>query len=330
MPANLTIQYKKAEEEYRRADSPEEELRCLQLMLREIPKHKGTDRLQADLKARISRAKKELAAGKSRGGKRAGLRIPRQGAGRVVLLGGPNAGKSRLLSALTNATPEVAAYPFTTHAPMPGMMPHEDVLVQLIDTPPVTAEHFDPATQSLIRGADLVLLLVDLEDDQGPLLARDVILRLKAGKSRLARDSALDSDDVGLTWTRAFLVFNKCDAEAAELRAELFRECCPVDFDEFRVSAETGAGLDALKQAIFEALDVVRVYTKEPHAKEPDRCQPFTLRRGGTVLDVARLVHKDFARQLKFARVWGGKVHDGTVVKGDHVLEDRDVVELHL
>jgi uncharacterized protein len=161
MPANLTQQYLKAEAEYRRATTPEEELECLQVMLRELPKHKGTDKLNAELKQKISKVKKELQQPQAKA-KRGGLRIPRQGAGRAVMIGGPNAGKSQLMRSLTRATPEVAPYPFTTIEPTPGMMPWEDVMVQLIDTPPITADYFDPVTQGLIRGADLVLLMVDL------------------------------------------------------------------------------------------------------------------------------------------------------------------------
>ena len=64
MPANLTQQYLKAEEEYRRASSPEEELACLQVMMKEIPKHKGTDHLQADLKAKMAKFRREIDRGK--------------------------------------------------------------------------------------------------------------------------------------------------------------------------------------------------------------------------------------------------------------------------
>lgn len=330
MPANLTIQYRKAEERYRQAETAEDELHCLQLMLREIPKHKGTDRLQADLKARISRVRKELEQHRSKPGKRTGIRIPRQGAGRVVLLGGPNAGKSRLMHALSHATPEVASYPFTTRVPAPGMMPVEDVLIQLIDTPPVTPDFFDATTQGLIRGADLVLLLVDLGQDDGILQLQEVVERLADSKTRLGRESRLDEQDVGVTHTRTFLVLNKIDVQDAEARIELLAECCPLDFQEFRISAESGAGLGSLKRAIFAALDVIRIYTKDPDAKQPDLKQPFTVRRGGTLLDIAALVHEDVARDLKFARIWGKSVHDGTVVKGDHVVEDGDIVELHV
>src|SRR2546423_9568457 len=166
MAANLTPQYLKAEEEYRRAATPEEELAALQVMLKEMPKHKSSEKLQSDLKTKISKAKKEAEAERQRGGKKGpGVRIPRQGAGTAVVLGGPNAGKSQLVRRLTRATPEVAPYPFTTHAPMPGMMPWEDVMVQLIDMPPITADYFELYVQGMIRGGDLALLMIDLGAD---------------------------------------------------------------------------------------------------------------------------------------------------------------------
>ena len=174
MPANLTQQYLKAEQAYRRAASPQEELDCLQVMFKELPKHKGTDKLQSDLKQKISRLKDEIAKPKKGGGNR-GFRLPRQGAGRVLIIGAPNAGKSQLLAALTSAKPEIAEYPFTTRAPQPGMMPWRDVHVQLIDTPPITADVFDPDVKSLIRGADLILLMLDLgSDDGGAPLAQKI------------------------------------------------------------------------------------------------------------------------------------------------------------
>jgi ribosome-interacting GTPase 1 len=330
MPANLTPQYLKAEEEYRRAGTPEEELRCLEVMLRELPKHKGTDKLQAELKQKISRVKKDVEQqAKKPSGKRTGIRIPRQGAGRAVMIGGPNAGKSQLLAALTRATPEIAPYPFTTREPQPGMMPWEDVMVQLIDTPPITRDVLDPAIQGLVRGAELVLLLGDMGCDEGIDQLQDVLERITTTKTHLARDSYLSEEDIGLSFTRTFLVLNKVDVAGAGERAELLHEFTPLDFDEFRISATTGMGLETLREAIYKAMDVVRVYTKLPTHKEADYDRPFTVRRGGTLLDVAELVHKDFARNLKFARVWGSQVHDGTVVKGDYVVNDRDVVELH-
>lgn len=330
MPANLTQQYLKAEEEYRRASSPEEELECLQVMLRELPKHKGTDKLNAELKQKISKVKKDLEAGKGKPKKSGGFKLLRQGAGRAVIIGGPNAGKSQLLRSLTRATPEVAPYPFTTREPIPGMMPWEDVYVQLVDTPPITADVFDPVTQGLIRGADLVLLLVDLGSDDGIDALQALLDHLNSTKTRLAKESSLDENDVGRSYTRTLLAPNKIDDPGAAERLEMLHAFCPLDFPEFLISAQHGTGLENLRNAIYRSLDVVRVYTKLPTHKQADYDRPFTVRRGGTLQDVAMLIHKDFAQNLKHARVWGSHVHDGTMVKGDYVLYDKDVVELHV
>lgn len=297
-------------------------------MLRELPKHKGTDKLQADLKQKISKVKKDLEGQKS-GKKSHGLRIPRQGAGRAVLIGGPNAGKSQLLTSLTRARPEVAPYPFTTRELTPGMMPWEDVTVQLIDTPPITKDFLDPNVQGLIRGTDVVLWVIDLGSDDGIEQCQELLDRLNDTKTRLAAKTYLDEHDVGLSYTRTFAVPNKIDVEGAEERLELLHELCPLNFQEFVVSAAHGQGLEELRNTVYESLDVVRVYTKLPTAREPDYDRPYTIRRGGTLRDIAEQIHKDFAAQLKFARVWGSHVHDGTYVKGDYVLCDKDVIELH-
>jgi len=331
MPANLTPQYKKAEEQYRCAQTPEEELRSLELMLREIPKHKGTDKLQAELKAKISKAKHETEQAKKTGKKgHHGPHIQRQGAGRAILLGGANVGKSQLLARLTRATPEIAPYPFTTREPQPGMMPWEDVMVQLIDTPPITADVFDANVLGLIRGSDLALLTFDAGADDGIDALQAVLDKLNQTKTRLAKESYLDEEDVGLSFTETFLVYNKMDLPGAEELIALLKEFCPLDFREFRISAEHGTGLEELRDAIYKALDVVRVYTKLPTKKEADYDKPFTVKRGGTLLEVAELVHRDMAANFKYARVWGSAMlSPGAQMKGDYVVHDKDVVEIH-
>lgn len=330
MATNLTPQYHRAEEEYRRAATAEDEVKWLEVMLREMPKHKASEKLQSDVKQKLARARKELEQERKVGGTRGhGVRIPRQGAGTGVILGGPNGGKSQLLSVLTRATPTIAPYPFTTQAPLPGMMLFEDVLVQLIDTPPITPDFFETYMQGLIRGADLALLVVDLATDDGLEQAQAVFERLAATKTRLGATSHLDEDDIGISFTQTRLIFNKIDLPGAAERAALFRELYPHELPEHRASATTGVGLDELRAAVYKALGVIRVYTKRPGAKDVGLDRPFTLPRGGTVLDVARLVHKDLAEKFKFGKLWGAGVHDGTQVKGDHVLSDRDVLELH-
>jgi ribosome-interacting GTPase 1 len=329
MAANLTPQYLKAEEEYRRAQTTADEVRWLEVMLREMPKHKASEKLQSELKTKISRAKKELEAERKSPKAAHGVRIPRQGAGTAILLGGPNSGKSQLLASLTRAQPEVAPYPFTTRQPLPGMMPWEDVMVQLIDTPPITKDFMEPYLQGMIRSADVAVLLVDLGSDDGIEQLQELLDRLNETKTRLAKTSHLDENDIGLSYTQTLLAPNKIDLADAAERLALLHELCPLEFAEWPISAQHGQGLEALRGAIYSALGVIRVYTKLPTHKTADFDRPFTVRQGGTVHDVAELVHKDVAAQLKHARVWGQGVHDGTVVKGDHVLHDRDIVELH-
>lgn len=329
MPANLTQQYHKAEQAYRQASTPEEELECLQLMLKELPKHKGTDKLQADLKQKISKLKKEISAGPKSGGKRS-QRIPRQGAGRTVIIGGPNSGKSQLLASFTNAEPAIGDYPFTTNQPQPGMMPWNDVFVQLVDTPPITTDVFDPNTQSLIRGADAVVLMCDLGSDDGGEQLRDVWKRIAETKSRLGKETTVDEEDLGITYTQTFFVPNKVDLPEAQDRLEFFKDYIDFELPTFIISALEKTNLESLRDAIYEAMDVIRVYTKTPSQKPTELGSPFTLKQGETVLDLAQLVHKDVAKNFKSAKVWGTAVHDGTPVKGDYVVHDGDVVELQI
>ena len=153
--------------------------------------------------------------------------------------------------------------------------------------------------------------------------------RLNSTKTRLATDSYLDEDDVGVSYTRTLLVPNKIDVPEAAERLQTAARVLPAGFSRVRDLGPARHRAGGLANAIYGALDVVRVYTKLPTDKEPDHDRPFTVRRGGTLLDMAELVHKDFAQNLKFARVWGSRPRRHRV-KGDYVLHDKDVVELHV
>jgi len=327
MSANLTLKYKLAEKAYRSASGPLEELECLQAMLQELPKHKGTDKMQADLKQRISKAKVLAAKAPPKSGRK-GFHLPRQGAGRAVIIGGPNAGKSQLLARLTNAKPEIAEYPFTTREPQPGMMHWEDVSIQLVDTPPITADLADADTINLIRGADLVILMLDLGSDDGGQQLRDVYRRVQQGKSRLGQQTTFSESEVGVSLTRTCLVANKIDLAESTDRLVFFREYIDFDFECFSISALNGQRLEPLQNAIFAAMDVVRVYSKLPNQKQADMDSPLVLTRGQTVLDFAGLIHQEVARSFKSARVWGKNIHPGSTVNGDYQPEDGDIVEI--
>lgn len=328
MPANLTPQYHKAEQAYRQAATPEEELGCLELMLREIPKHKGTDKLQAELKQKISRVREEATKQRKTASGKASDRIPRQGAGRALIIGGPNSGKSSLLAALTKAKPAIADYPFTTREPMPGMMAWEDLQVQLIDTPPITSDVCEPNTVGLVRGADLAVLMVDLGSDDGGSELDAVLAHFAGSKTRLGAETCVDESDIGRTFTRTLLVWNKADLADAADRKEFFLEAVQPDLPSFSCSCQNGAGLEELRQAIFESCRCIRVYTRQPGKKQADLTAPFALKQGSTVVELAEMIHRDLATALKSARVWRAGAHDALTVKPDHELQDRDVVEL--
>ena len=328
MPANLTPQYHKAESEYRRAQSPEERVACLQEMLRLIPKHKGTDHLQADLKTKLKEAKLEAETEKKSAKAGRSFRIPRQGAGTIVLIGAPNSGKSRVLSDLTNAEPQVADYPFTTHEPMPGMMPWEDASVQLVDTPPLSASHMEPYVLNMVRSADIAALCFDGSSDDAPEETAEVINELAARKTRLAGESGFAQDDLSLVNVKSMLVVTRAGDPGCEIRLELFRELIDVSFPVQLVEFDEEDSREALRNAFYEALGVLRVYTKAP-GKPADYKDPFTIPQGGTVEDLAYKVHRDLVESLKYAKVWGESAHDGQSVGRDHVLADKDLVELH-
>jgi hypothetical protein len=330
MAANLTPQYLEAEAEYKKAQTAEERLACLKRMYALLPKHKASEKLQADLKTKISETKKEVER-ERKSPKKAGVsyKIPRQGAGQYVILGAPNVGKSRLLTRLTRATPEVAAYPFTTREPHAGMMDWEDVRVQLIDTPPITADFMESYLSSMVRSADAALLLVDLADDDGPFAAEAVLERLAQTKTVLVGQPPVEESDPTIQHVKTLLVANKIDQPGAEDRLAVVRDLFGQRFPIHVIAAEHGTGLEDLREAIYKFLNVIRVYTKQP-GKPPDLSSPFTCPVGSTLVEMAALVHRDFAEGLKSARIWGTGVYDGQTVKRDHVLHDKDVVELHL
>jgi uncharacterized protein len=330
MAANLTPQYLEAEADYKKARTPEERLECLKKMYSLLPKHKASEKLQAELKTKISEARDEAEAERQHP-KKGGVsyKIPKQGAGQYVIVGGPNVGKSQLLARLTRAAPEVAPYPFTTREPLPGMMEWEDIRVQLIDLPPVTADFMEGYVSSMVRAADRALLVVDLADDDGPFAAEAVLDRLAQTKTVLVGEPPKDVEDPTIQHVTTVLVANKIDQAGADQRLEIVRELLGQRFPVSVISAEHGQGLEELRIAIYQSLNIIRVYTKHP-GKPADMASPYTCPVGSTLMEMAALVHRDFAEGLKSARIWGTGVFDGQTVKRDHVLHDKDIVELHL
>lgn len=323
MPANLTPQYLEADRKFKTATTPQEKLAALEEMLATIPKHKGTEKMQADLKRRIAKLRAQAQQRKSVGRGRPFYHVDREGAGQVVLVGAANVGKSALLRALTNAQPEIADYPFTTRAPLPGMMAYENVQVQLVDLPPITPELTEGWLYGIVRTADAAALVVDLSSDD--LLSATEQVRGLLAQARLA----LVADPREPGEKRALAVANKLDAPGAASRLTLFREFVGDRLPVYPLSALHGTGVEGLRRALFELLGVIRVYSKPP-GRKAETAAPFILKRGATVLDAAEAIHKDFVARLKYARLWGRNEFQGQMVGRDHVLEDGDIIELHV
>lgn len=327
MPANLTPQYKKAEDSFRSAATDPERIEALEEMMRLIPKHKGTEKMQADIKRRL----KKLRSGS---GKKGGARhaapvyyVKKEGAGQIALTGPPNSGKSLLLGKLTHATPEVADYPFTTRLPQPGMMPFETIQIQLVDLPPLDWEYSESWLPQAVRNADAVALVLNLGDPEVLEHLIGVVDLLEKAKVSVGR--APEKLPHGFLHKRTLVVANGCDAPKADETLQVLRELEREKFDCFiAVSALTGENLDGLRRAFFDLLEIVRVHTKTPGQKAALDA-PYVFPRGSTVLDVAEHVHKDVAASMKYARLWGEGKYDGQMVQRDYVVEDNDIIELH-
>ncbi len=341
MPANLSPEYKSAEAAFRAAREPKERLECLREMLRTIPKHKGTEHLQGDIKARIRQLTEEL-AGPKKGGARGGpaLVVRPEGAAQVAVLGPPNSGKSALVASLTGAHAEVGPYPFTTQFPQPAMLPHEDIHFQLVDLPPIARDHPVPWIVNALQPAGAALLVVDLSDpsciertaEVRAVLAEKRVSLLADWEAGLAPpDPDADDHDPFAIRLPALLIAAKSDLlDDPREEVAVFKELGGPALPSIATSTETGGGLDAIAPFLFERLAIARVYTKTP-GRPPDMGTPFTVRTGGTVHDVARLIHKDFARSLRYAKLWGrnGRL-GGRQVGRDHPVRDGDIIEIHV
>ncbi len=327
VPANLTPEYKKADQRFRAAATDEEKMSALEEMLRAIPKHKGTEHMQADIKRRIRKLKENLEGG----GKKAAARhvdifhVPKGGAGQVALLGTPNCGKSAIVAALSNANVIVADYPFATEKPVPGMARFEDIQIQFVDTPPITGDYSAPGQINVYRATDLIAIVIDLSAD---VLEQMEICLAYLDSRRLILDENAPAESANPLGRKTFVIATKADL-APSGTLDTLRELTPRPLEFLEISTKTGQGLAALLLRIFQMLDIVRIYAKKP-GKEPDMKDPFTLLRGSTVTDLAYLIHRELADKLKAARAWNApNIHPGQNVPRDHVLEDREIIELH-
>ena len=321
MPANLPPQYFEVEKKYREAKAPQEKLVYLQELLSIIPKHKGTEKLQAELKTKISKLKDSISKHKkSKGSGGSWYQVEKQGAGQVVLVGLSNCGKSSLLNTLTNAHADVGLYPFTTTLPKVGMMEFENIKIQIVDTPPLH-EDAPPWLFGLYRNSDILLIILDITSD----ILKDFEMIKSAINSR---NIFMRENDIGDV-KNAIIVLNKIDNQTDTSMKNEFIEEFKDDLTIIPISTTNSRGLNILKNEIFQKLNIIRVYTKKI-GKPISKDEPVVLKKGTTVIDAAEHIHKDFKRNLKFARLWNESSYKWQRVEKSHVLTDGDVIEFHV
>jgi len=327
MPANLPPEYFEAEKKFKQASTMAEKLAALEDLIASVPKHKGTDKLRADLRKRASQLNKEAIALRrtKKGGRDSLYNVQREGAAQVALVGFPNSGKSSILASLTNAAPVIADYPLTTLLPLSGMMPFENIQIQLVDLPAIANESTDGWVSGILRNTDAFLIVLDLSDE--PETQMELILE-QIGRWNIHVTAKGPEDHKGIR-KRALIAANKSDLTGAGENFQGFRERWSGMLPLVPLSILRKENLEELKRAIYDVTGIIRIYSKPP-GKEPNLTMPFTIHSGCTVMEFAEHIHKDFLSRLKFARIWGSAKFDGQKVERGYVLKDKDIVELHM
>ena len=303
MPVNAGQEYFNAERKYLAARTKEEKIVALQEMIKTLPKHKGSEHQLSELKHRLAKLKKEAEVARKSGKSKPKFSIRKEGAATICLIGVTNCGKSSLLNALTNAHAEVADYPYTTKLPEVGMMQYKDVQLQIIEIP----SNFDKEMLSLLEMADECVAMIDATQDIDA--QREEMLKIL-------------NDAFDVVEKPYFFIATKCDSHDAKLMK------IRGHYGYLEVSAGFGQNLEELKELMWKNLDLIRVYTKEPG--KPKVVPAIALRKGASVKEVARQIHKDFLKNFNFARIFNSTKFSGKTVGLDYRVDDEDVVEIHI
>jgi len=328
MPANLTPQYFAAEKQYKAAKTPQEKIAALEEMLAVMPKHKGTEHLQGDIKARIAKLKKQPFR-KGPTAKKSIFDIDREGAGQIVLIGPPNTGKSQLIKALTNCNPVIAPYPFSTRKPVVGMMKYKNIQIQLIDIPPLSADYIDPWVPNLLRNTDLFILVIDISSGDPFQQIEKTREILNDYKIKVVGKESPDEYVSGVVPKKVIIACNKSDIMEDKENYAMLSELYEEQFPLILISSENDHNLENLMSMVFNELEIIRVYTKAP-GKQPDFNSPWIFGKDTSVIEVARSIHKEFEDKFKFAKIWGSSKFEGQKVQRDFLLEDEDIIEIHI
>jgi len=327
MPANLPPDYYAAERRLRAASDIQEKIQIIREMLAIMPKHKGTEHLQGDLKRKIAKLNSDAQKKKGVNRQYAFDYIPREGAGQVVLVGAPNSGKSTIVNRFTHANAAVAAFPFSSYKPVCGMMPFQDIQIQLIDLPPIDEYITESWVYNIIRLADVIVLTIDLSDEK----AADRMVTIQQCLTNhqiqiVAQGEGRPQGSVAKKTT--LLLGTKTDTPNALIYWDTCFKKLTDSIAYARISFYPDKGLNEFRQILFQCLHVVRIYTKMP-GKEPDMEKPYILSECSNVWDAAIAIHKDLAYSMTYSRIWGSEKYEGQRVNRNHILEDGDIIEIH-
>jgi len=298
MPVNAGYEYFNAEKKFSIAKTSDEKIAALEEMIRAAPKHKSSEHFVAELKNRLRRYQEKQEKAKS-SGKTTRKSIKKEGY-QCVLVGLPNSGKSLLLSKLTNAKPKISPNPFATKEPEIGTMFYQGAKAQIVDIPSIGSEFFDVGT---INTADCI---IEIAESIGDLEKISAALTKAIGKK--------------------IIVITKSDLLSENELRKLNEKIKSKRLDAMTISAETGQGIEQLKEKIFIGMDSIRVYTKEPGKPASD--DPIVLPKNSTVKDIAESILKGFSQKVKESRVTGPSSKFANQRVGlDHQLKDKDIVE---
>lgn len=321
MAANLPPQFYKKEAELKKAESIDEKIVILEELLSMMPKHKASEKVQALIKTKISKYKKLKEKSPQTAKRPTAPVIDKEGAGQIIICGPPNSGKSTLLSSLTKANPNIADYPFTTKFPMPGMLPYQDINIQIVDTPSLSLEFSENWLGDILRRGDGLIFLFDLSSDE-------ILDELEESLKILEKFKIKNEND--FTFNKKILwIGNKVDSPKASEIKEIFLELYNGKIPQFlEISAKEKIHIEPLPEKIFNMLKIIRVYTKI-QGKPPDMKNPYTLKKDSSLVELAGIIHKDLVKNFKYARLWRNREENPVVIGRENLLEDRDVVEIH-
>lgn len=298
---NQSPEYQKAEMKFRSAISDEEKLRCLEEMVRLCPKHKSSEKMLANLKTRYVKLKKKIE--KETKTKKGGKQGIKKADMQAILIGLTNSGKSSIMKLLTNATPEIAAYQYTTKKSVLGSLIYDGANIQLIDLPAIESEYFD---QGLAHTADLLIITIEKIEDLQKILP----FLENATNNRL-------------------IIFNKTDLLTKNEQRKIQATLKSKKYNFITISAKTKQGLEELKEKIWQSFDKIRVYTKQ-HGKQADK-EPIVLNKEATVKDAAEKILHGMSKQVKSTTLTGPSAKFKNQKVGlEHVLKDRDVIEFKI